>query len=663
MTWPLAMPGYWISGNNPAIFHDCQARPDACPGSPFANNASRINALRLSSSNHPSQDALKASCFRRSDTNDNVAHSGWQTLPHAGAQRRWNSPETVATVECWDVVGASCAVGYSGAQHNKACVDCDASYYPDSSQNKCSLCPKDSAWWLGVGVVVGSLILAPITIRFAGMAKHAGALTAPLMSLVNFLQSIDLFRQLQLQWPKEIKDLILKVASVFNLNINILGVHPECSLHLEYWQKWCLKMLSPVGVILSLLIAIFIRRSFARRIRNLKRVSTTVQRKASEFSMSLSGVERSRDLYLAGGRWHLDSSTIPDGGVSRAASPALPLGGVSRAASPTPDEPEPEPSPALGNATDAARVTTIENSLLDRSSSRQPMPRTQEPGAQGRSACARVGFTLLGFLFGTVVGWVLTAASLKSGFASGTAGALLAYYVVSKKPKPHKHHEVSSGEEDADATPASCPPPFLFGDRQFAALREGNEKPQCIVFNVHSRSDKEDVISIGLFESFDIEHSARYEVTVTVDHVAVSKYSAGSDEAIVEVRVAGALLKTHDDPWVWIEVQDGEIHIGSSPSPPPQNEGRPPGAESLITCVDENSALRPTHFAIRSWFVDDQTLTTDATRYCPSKNDWIVDIPGEPASSWFRADGWAEFNQAAFEARSIYVFLVFMMVS
>ena len=83
-------------------------------------------------------------------------------------------------------------------QSNKACVDCDTNYYPDSSQNICSHCPPDSAVLLGVGVVIGSLILAPITIRFAGMAKHAGALTAPFMSLVNFLQSIDLFRQLKL---------------------------------------------------------------------------------------------------------------------------------------------------------------------------------------------------------------------------------------------------------------------------------------------------------------------------------------------------------------------------------------------------------------------------------------------------------------------------------
>ena len=276
MTWPLAKNTFWISGQDPTIFHDCAARPAACPGSPFARNTSRINALasRSSSSSHPAPDALAATCFRRSETRPDVQHSGWETMPHDGKQQRWSGDQTDAAggLDCWDVVGASCAVGYAGAQHNKPCVECDTDhkpiYYADSSTQTCEACPPNSQAWLLGGVVIGSLVLAPLTIRFAGMAKHAGALTAPLMSMVNvsdrqlsllclslrfhgvdcvifaafrsltrllcsqFLQSVDLFRQLNLHWPAQIKEFILRIASFFNLNINILNIHPECSLHL-----------------------------------------------------------------------------------------------------------------------------------------------------------------------------------------------------------------------------------------------------------------------------------------------------------------------------------------------------------------------------------------------------------------------------------------------
>ena len=659
MTWPLALPGYWVSGNDPTVFHDCAARPAACPGSDFATNTSRLTALRLSR-NNPSADSLLATCFRRSDTNDDVSLSGWMILPHDGLQQRWMSGQTVApkSLECWNVVGASCAEGYSGAQHNKPCLDCDTSWYPDSSTTTCAHCPEDSGFWLGFGVVVGSLIVAPITIRFAGMAKHAGALTAPLMSLVNFLQSIDLFRQLQLQWPAGIKEFVLRIASIFNLNINILGIHPECSLHLNFWQKWCLKMLSPVGVIVALAASIFIRRSFAQWVRKSAQVTSTAKRAKSDLAMSIRGTERGGDLYLSGGLW--DEATAPelqvqDGGVSRPASPdQLALA-----------QQDAEPEPEISDDT-LDELMTTENSLV-RGSSRQAMlASTAELGGGGtrRSGCIRFVLTLLGLIIGTIVGLLLTSSNLKFAGGAGLVSAGAAYYFASKESKAHECHEVSSGEEDSTTLP-TAEPPFLFGDRQFAALREGSDKPQSLVFNVHSRSDNDDrnVISIGLFENFNIESAARYEIRITKQDVRILRIQSASNEILVTVPVTGDLLATHDDPWIWVEIHQGEIHIGSSPTPPALDEGQPVGAAPLISCSD-GDALTVTHIAVRSWMLDGTGLVSDAEPgYVPSKNDWIVDIPGEPSSSWFRRDGWAEFNQTTFEARSIYVFLVFMMVS
>ena len=500
--------------------------------------------------------------------------------------------------------------------------------------------------------MVGSLILAPITIRFAGMAKHAGALTAPLMSLVNFLQSIDLFRQLQLQWPKGIKDFVLRVASLFNLNINILGIHPECSLHLNFWQKWCLKMLSPVGVIVALAAAIFIRRSFARWVRKSAQVTTSAKRRKTDLARSIRGTERGGDLCLSGGQW--DDTLAPElqggVGVSRAGSPDR-LAIAQQGAEPEPGVVDAEPEPEAVSDDTLDGLTTTENSLTRGSSRQQMRASTNDLAGYGsrRSACKRFGLTLLGLVIGTIGGLALTRENLKWAGGTGLVSAAAAYYFASKKSKVHECHEVSSGEEDSNALPTAEPPPFLFGDRQFAALREGSDKPQSLVFNVHSRSDDDDrnVISIGFFENFDILNAARYEIRITTRDVSISRFhSAGNETPPKVVAVTGNVFATHDDPWIWIEIFAGNIHIGSCATPPTLNEGRPIGAEPLISCSDGN-ALSVTHVAVRSWMHDNSTLVSDAEPgYVPSKNDWIIDVPGEPEVSWFRRDGWAEVSSA-----------------
>ena len=161
MTWPIARPGYWISGMNPTIFHDCAGRPAACKGGLFANS-SRLAALSAarSDSTHQSADALLATCFLRSTTaagQVDATLSGYSILPHDGVQQRFQAAQAHATFDCWPVVGAECAEGYSGSEHDKACVDCaqatqDApGYFPNSAQNVCqqvtpSLVPKPSCF-------------------------------------------------------------------------------------------------------------------------------------------------------------------------------------------------------------------------------------------------------------------------------------------------------------------------------------------------------------------------------------------------------------------------------------------------------------------------------------------------------------------------------------
>jgi hypothetical protein len=412
MTWPLAKPGYWISGSNPSIFHDCAARPAACPGSPFAANSSRLNALRKIGSNTDlsvDADALQATCFLRSQTmSDDVSHSGWQVLPHGGVQTRYQSEETAAVVDCWDFVGSNCAQGYSGAQQNKACVDCDhagSGYFPDSSQNLCVACPADSGWVLATGFVAGSLILAPITIRFAGMAKHAGALTAPLMSLINFLQSIDLFRQLQLQWPQSIKTFILRIASFFNLNINILGIHPECSFHLKYYQKWGLKMLSPVGVIVSLAVAIFVRRWAANRARNLAQVGTHLKRRTGDITSS---IRSNRDMAMADVAGSDQELHLVDEILSR----GRPTGDALAPTAGNETEIRPAGDTAAGGLNEPLYTTVNSVGEDAMNSSRRSMPANKANVVKKRHFCIKLGCTLMGGIIGVALGWTLTGAKL-----------------------------------------------------------------------------------------------------------------------------------------------------------------------------------------------------------------------------------------------------------
>ena len=49
------------------------------------------------------------------------------------------------------------------------------------------------------------ILLLPALVRASELMKHAGAATGPMLSVVNFVQSADLFQGLDLHWPKFFK--------------------------------------------------------------------------------------------------------------------------------------------------------------------------------------------------------------------------------------------------------------------------------------------------------------------------------------------------------------------------------------------------------------------------------------------------------------------------
>ena len=171
-----------------------------------------------------------------------------------------SSIATSRSSECQKAVGAYCLDGYAGigagacqtcckanAQRPDGTV-CETSWYMQTTDNQCHMCDSSNGAFIvacgiyhkrfqaplpviyaipiscgflqgGVcgngrlpGTIIG-LMFAPFVLKGAEAMKHAGALQAPVMSLINFFQSADLFKNLNLHWPPQFKAFIHKVCS------------------------------------------------------------------------------------------------------------------------------------------------------------------------------------------------------------------------------------------------------------------------------------------------------------------------------------------------------------------------------------------------------------------------------------------------------------------
>ena len=180
------------------------------------------------------------------------------------------NPGPAGSHKCLQAVGALCLEGYSGeggAACSKCCKQsepgCDASWYKNTagSNTVCLKCDETNGALLVAGAMIIGLVLAPLVLKLAEAMKHAGALQGPVMSLINFFQSADLFKNLNLHWPPMFKKFIAEFASLFNFRLPKLPfvVNPECAFSLSYTQKWVLEMASPFILLVSLLTFVLIR--------------------------------------------------------------------------------------------------------------------------------------------------------------------------------------------------------------------------------------------------------------------------------------------------------------------------------------------------------------------------------------------------------------------
>eukprot|EP01043_Picozoa_sp_COSAG02_P052261 COSAG02_NODE_5602_length_4195_cov_3.045898_2_plen_785_part_00 len=233
MTYPVALQSYYIDPTDPKEAFQCDLGEDACPGGDM-------------------------------DLFDKLADS----------QQPCTTAFGQLSSECMNATGAKCSPGYAavvGAGCPKCCTDkmdretsgCDGTkYYLKSGQ--CHLCAATPWWAMGAIVLFLVLIVAPSALKLANFFKRAGSLQAPIMSLINFMQSASLFRNLDLHWPPTFKKFCRNVAQLFMFQLPDLpflqGLHPECAFTLTYQLKWVIAVTSPFLLLFVLVLAWICRR-------------------------------------------------------------------------------------------------------------------------------------------------------------------------------------------------------------------------------------------------------------------------------------------------------------------------------------------------------------------------------------------------------------------
>lgn len=159
----------------------------------------------------------------------------------------------------------TCAVGYSGA----VCVQCIKGYYRDPlGTNQCVQCPENSSSMLigmAVGILVGAFVLYHL--------YRKGPSVAAIGIAIDYFQILAIFGSLDLNWPGSVK-FVFSALSLFSSNVEVTA--PECSVAVNYFDKWLFTMAIPVliagagcvGICFLFLFAMFTaagRRSAADR--------------------------------------------------------------------------------------------------------------------------------------------------------------------------------------------------------------------------------------------------------------------------------------------------------------------------------------------------------------------------------------------------------------
>jgi hypothetical protein len=266
MTWPVAMPGFWVGKSVPVKMSKC-SRTGACPGGTFATP----NLEKSCPVTKKGVQNLTWNNFDTSDTTNQPADDCYQVPQKISTKT--NMPY-VATENCLARVGHQCCFGTKGESCGECCTvddsggSCNTKQWTITGKTDedtiCTQCPdKDLPliWLVVLGAV--ALVLAPVFAYLSSLAKHAGAATGPIFSVINFMQSATLFQGLDLNWPEPFVEFCKTVAAWFaSLNffeemIKWLKLPtPACAFKLSYIQKWVITMLSPFLILIAAILLV-----------------------------------------------------------------------------------------------------------------------------------------------------------------------------------------------------------------------------------------------------------------------------------------------------------------------------------------------------------------------------------------------------------------------
>lgn len=338
MTWPVAKPGYWVSGNDPSEVRKCQTL-GACPGSmlygvgsenwqkygdigtvdhpkgfpqdaclietpddpdkhnAFMNRSDDAHLLRFSCDSPDTPNAacvdtqkiLKrtplAACFTTTQYIKRGVNEGGV---HVLYELEQSLTITANASRCRDAVGSRCCPGNRGEGCQSCCLQenlgvakakagtlqnarsCDHRQWhavDGGGAGSCFPCPENKMGvFFYIMTIICMLLFAPVVAKVSAIAKHAGAAQGPVLSVLNFFQSSDLFQSLDLKWPAEFRWFCSAVASLFNFNLSALLRRlnfmipqylreiipripaPECAFHLKYEIRWLLSVASPLFI-------------------------------------------------------------------------------------------------------------------------------------------------------------------------------------------------------------------------------------------------------------------------------------------------------------------------------------------------------------------------------------------------------------------------------
>jgi hypothetical protein len=225
MNYPVASTGYWISPIDPKQLSRCEYGDVACPGGNFTAEAELRNAgdpcTKEKMSNEASQNSLGSLGIAENfagncrEAMGSQCLRGYAVVPGAGCDtccKRPNGPSDHPD-------GSQCS-----PDPNNPDDPGDVSYF--MSNRECHPCKGSSKLAVAVMVLFGLTIIAPVGLKLGEAFQHAGSLQAPVMSLINFMQSASLFRYLDLKWPQGFKDFCHQVKSPKLLEHHTCSVRP-----------------------------------------------------------------------------------------------------------------------------------------------------------------------------------------------------------------------------------------------------------------------------------------------------------------------------------------------------------------------------------------------------------------------------------------------------